>query len=62
VRASVLTVCAANNGIITLQSQIGYILGLFIYDLRDDLQEGGHSRFPILLRPSLSVVQRSHGT
>jgi hypothetical protein len=29
-----------NQGIITLQSQAGYILGLFIYDLRDDLQDG----------------------
>jgi len=29
-----------NHGIITLQSQTGYILGLFIYDLRDDLQDG----------------------
>lgn len=29
-----------NHGIMTLQSQAGYILGLFIYDLRDDLQDG----------------------
>lgn len=28
------------DGIMTLQNQTGYILGLFVYDVRDDLQDG----------------------
>jgi len=30
----------SGRGIMTLQSQAGYILGLFVYDVRDELHEG----------------------